>query len=103
MQKHNFDRQSWLRILFGVYLFPLYLVCFSLAVPPGDLPLCGLMFAFAAVGLGLARQESRNWRLIWTTALMVSVLCGALEFVAGKRIAQQRSKNKSSMRYSTTN
>ena len=103
MQKHNFDKQSWLRVLFGVYLFPLYLVCFSLSVPPGDLPLCGLMFVLAAVGLVLGRQESRNWRLIWTTALIVSFVCGTLEIMVGKRIAQQRSKNRSSLRNSTPN
>ena len=90
-------------MLLGVYLFPVALVCFSLSVPPADLPLCGLMFIIAIVGLVLARQEGRNWRLIWTAALIASVLCGALEIVAAKRIAQQRSKNKSSMRHTTAN
>jgi hypothetical protein len=95
MQKFTINKRSWLRMLLGVYLFPLFLVCFSLSVPPADLPLCGLMFIVAALGLVLARRESRAWRVIWTSALILSVLCGALEVVAGKRIAHQRSKNAS--------
>ena len=98
MQKLTINKTSLLRVLFGVYLFPLSLVCFSLSVPPADLPLCGLMFVLAAFGLVLARQESRGWRVIWTGALIVSILCGVLEIVAGQRIARQRSKHDLSMR-----
>ena len=88
-------KRSLLRILLGVYLFLLSLVCFSLSVPPGDLPLCGGMFAVAAAGLALAFRGTRAWRVVWTTALMVSILGGAIEVVAGKRIAQQHSKTES--------
>ena len=96
MQKLTLNKRSWLRMLLGVYLFPFSLVCFSVSVPPGDLPLCGLMFVIAVVGLVLGRHESRIWRLIWTNALVVSVLCGVLEVVAGKRIARQRATHVSS-------
>jgi 4-amino-4-deoxy-L-arabinose transferase-like glycosyltransferase len=90
MKKITINKRSLLRILIGVYLFPLFLVCFSLSVPPGDLPLCGLMFVLAGFGFMLARRESRTWRLVWLIALMLSLLCGALEMVAGRRIAHQR-------------
>ena len=103
MQKLAINKQSWLRVLFGVYLFPLSLVCFSLSVPPADLPLCALMFVLASVGLFLARGESRAWRVIWTSALIVSIVCAVLEVVAGQRIARQSSKHESSMRDKTAN
>jgi hypothetical protein len=90
MNKVTLNKQSLLRVLLAVYLFPLYLVVFSLSVPPGDLPLCGLMLALAVLGFMLARRQSRAWQLIWLTALGVSVLCGILEVVAGQRIARQR-------------
>ena len=53
--KHKlaFNRRSLLRMLLGVYLFLLSVVCFSLSVPPADLPLCGLMFALAVAGVFL--------------------------------------------------
>jgi hypothetical protein len=90
MKKIAINKLSLLRILLGVYLFPLVLVCFSLSVPPGDLPLCGLMLVLAVFGFTLARRESRAWRLVWLSALIVSLLCGALEVLAGQRVAQQR-------------
>jgi 4-amino-4-deoxy-L-arabinose transferase-like glycosyltransferase len=95
MNKIIMSKRTILRVLFGVFLFPLSLVVFSLNVPPGDLPLCGLMFALAAFGLVLARRESRAWRLIWLCALIISVLCGVLEVVAGQRIVRQRSQAQS--------
>ena len=98
MQKLTMNKRSVLRVLLGVYIFPLWLVCFSLSVPPGDLPLCGLMFVIAAFGLVLARQESRAWRVVWLVALIVSILCGILEVVAGQHIARQHSKHDSGMR-----
>ena len=97
MQEFTINKKSLLRVLLGVYLFPLYLVCFSLGVPPSDLPLCGVMLALAAFGLVLARRESRAWRVIWASALVVSLLCGVLEVIAGQRIAHQRSEHDSSM------
>ena len=97
MQRVSISKLSLLRILLGVYLFPLSLVVFSLSVPPGDLPLCGLMFVLAGVGFMLARRERRAWRLIWLSALIVSVLCGVLEVMAGQRIARQRSHHESSL------
>jgi hypothetical protein len=97
MQRIAINKQSVLRVLLGVYLFPLFLVVFSLSVPPGDLPLCGLMFVLAGFGLVLARRESRAWRVIWLSALIVSVLCGVLEVVAGQRIARQRSRRESNL------
>lgn len=96
MQKATLSKPSLMRMLLGVYVFPLLLVVFSLSVPPGDLPLCGLMLILAVVGLFLARRESRAWRLIWMSALAVSVLCAGLEIVAGQRIAHQRSQQKPS-------
>jgi hypothetical protein len=98
MQKLTINKRSLLRILLCVYLFPLYLVCFSLSVPPADLPLCGLMFVLAAFGLILARRERRAWRVVWTIALIVSILFAVLEIVAGKHLARQHSKHDSSMR-----
>lgn len=88
---------SILRILFGVFLFLLLLGTFSLSVPPGDFSLFVAMFVIACVGLGLSLAESRTWRVVWTLALVAAFLGGALEVVAGKRIAQQRSKNESSI------
>jgi hypothetical protein len=99
MQKMSINKPSVLRILLGVYLFPLWMVCFSLSVPPADLPLCGLMFVIAAFGWVLARRESRGWRVLWMSALIVSILCAGLEIVAGKRIAHQRSKDAASLRF----
>jgi hypothetical protein len=96
MQKVTLSKPSLLRILLGVYVFPLLLVVFSLGVPPGDLPLCGLMLILAVLGLMLAWRERRPWRVIWMAALILSVLCGGLEIVAGQRIARQRSRKKSS-------
>ena len=90
MKKIAINKLSGLRILLGVYLFPLFLVCFSLSLPPADLPLCGLMFVLALFGFMLARRESRAWRLVWLSALIVSLLCGALEVLAGQRVAHQR-------------
>ncbi len=98
MQKLTINKRSLLRVLLGVYLFPLYLVCFSLGVPPSDLPLCSLMFVLAAFGLVLARRESRAWRIVWTVALIVSISFGVLQIIAGRSIAHQRSKHDSSMR-----
>jgi 4-amino-4-deoxy-L-arabinose transferase-like glycosyltransferase len=97
MNKITINKRSVLRVLLGVYLFPLYLVVFSLSVPPNDLPICGLMFALAGVGYMLARRESRAWRLIWVIALAISVLCGVLEVVAGQRIARRRSHHESNL------
>ena len=76
--------------IFGVYLFPLWLVVFSLGVPPSDFPLCVLMFILALLGLALARHESRAWRAIWTAGLVIAIVCGAFEVVAAKRIAARR-------------
>jgi hypothetical protein len=103
MHKLAINKQSLLRILIGVYLFPLSLVCFSLSVPSGDLPLCGLMFVLAGFGFMLARRESHAWRLVWLSALILSVLCGALEVVAGQRIAHQRSHHESSVKRTAAN
>jgi hypothetical protein len=86
MKKLTINRRSWLRVLAGVYLFPLYLVCFSLSVPPADLPLCGLMFGIAILGWILSRRETRTWRVIWMSALIVSVVLGALQIIAGQRL-----------------
>ena len=101
IQKVTLNKRPLLLVLAAVYLFPLFLLAFSLSVPPADFPLFGSMFVLAVLGLLLARREGRAWRLIWTGALIVSVLCGVLEVLAGKRIAQQRSKNESSLRLTT--
>jgi hypothetical protein len=103
MQKLTINKKSVMRVLVGVYLFPLYLVICSLSVPPADLPLCGLMFGLAVFGLVLARRESRVWRIVWTSALIVSILCGVLEIIAGQHIARQRAKHDSSMRLTMPN
>lgn len=97
MTKIPIKRQSLLRVLLGVYLFPLYLVVFSLSVPPRDLPLCGLMFALGGFGFLLARREGRAWRLIWLGALVIAVLCGILEVLAGQSISRQRSHQQSNV------
>jgi uncharacterized membrane protein YjjB (DUF3815 family) len=89
-------KRSLLRILLVVYLFPLVLVCGSLSVPPRDLLLFALMFAVAVAGTILSFKESRKWRAVWTAALVVALLGGALELFAGKRIARERSNNENS-------
>ena len=98
MQKLPINKRSLLRVFLGIYLFLLSLVCFSLSVPPADLPLCGLMSVLAAFGLFLARRENRAWRVVWTSALIASIIFGALQIIAGRSIAHQRSKHDSSMR-----
>ncbi|MGD0413063.1 MAG: hypothetical protein ABSC18_15335 [Verrucomicrobiota bacterium] len=98
MKKLNINKRSLLRVLLGVYLFPLYLVVFSLSVPPADLPLCGLMFVLSVLGLVLARRDIRAWRVVWTGALITSIIFAVLEIIAGQNIAHQRSKHDSSMR-----
>ena len=98
MKKLNINKRSLLRVLLGVYLFPLYLVVFSLSVPPADLPLCGLMFVLSVFGLVLARRDIRAWRVVWTSALITSIIFAVLEIIAGRNIAHQRSKHDPSMR-----
>jgi len=93
MRAPTINRRSWLRILFGVYLFPLFLFSFSLSVPPGDLPICAMMFVIAVLGLILARREHHTWLRIWALALIVSLLCTASEIIAGRRIALECSRN----------
>jgi hypothetical protein len=95
MQKFAMSRQSLLRVLLGVYLFPLWLVVFSLGVPPSDFPLCVLMLILALSGFTLARHESRAWRTIWTAGLIVAIVFGVLEVVAGRIAARQRSEHRS--------
>ncbi len=95
MNNSTFSKRSLSRILFGVYLFPLLLVLTSLSIPPADLPLCGLMFGLAVVGLFVSRHDSRIWRIIWVGALIASVMFGVLELVAGERIAHGRSHSES--------
>jgi hypothetical protein len=89
--------------MLGVYLFPLYLVIFSLSGPPADLPLCGLMFIPALFGLVLARRESRAWRIVWAVALTAAIIFGVLEIIAGRNIAHQRSQHDSSERFTMPN
>ena len=96
MQKLIINKRFFLRMLLVVYLFLFFLVCSSLNVPPADLSVCGLTVVVAALGLVLARRESRAWRVIWTIALIFSVLRGVLEVVAGNHIAHQHSPNESS-------
>jgi hypothetical protein len=91
MPKPILNHQFFLRLLLGLYLVPLLLVCNSLSVPPHDLLFCGLMFVFAILGLVFTPQAGRAWRVFWTVALAVSLLCGGLEVIAGKNIARQRS------------
>lgn len=91
VRKPSLDKRSFLRILIGVYLFLLFLICFSLSVPPADLPLCGLLLVLAVLGIILARRERRAWRLFWTGALILALLFAVLEVIGGWRIARQRS------------
>jgi glucose-6-phosphate-specific signal transduction histidine kinase len=98
MKKLSINKRPLLRVLLGVYLFPLYLVVFSLSVPPADLPLCGLMFVLSVFGLVLARREIRAWRVVWTGALIASIILAVLQIIAGRNIAHQRSKHDSNMR-----
>ena len=91
------NKQTALRILAGVYLLPMLLTGFSLSVPPADFPLFVFMLAIAAFGLCLTSPESPKWRVAWTVALVIALLGGAFELLAGKRLAQQRLKNGSSL------
>jgi len=95
MNNSTFSKRSLSRNLFGVYLFPLLLVVTSLSIPPADLPLCGLMFGLAVVGVFISRHDSRIWRIIWVGALTASILFGVLQVVAGYRIAHRRSHSES--------
>jgi hypothetical protein len=103
MQKLTINKRSWLRVLLGVYAFPLLLVCSSLSVPPADLPLCGLMFLLAALGFVLGWRESRTRRVIWASAVIGALVCGALEVAAGNRITRQRSGHGSGVGHTTAN
>jgi energy-coupling factor transporter transmembrane protein EcfT len=87
------NRRSLLRVLLGVYLLPLSLVCLSLSVPPADLPLCGLLFVLAVIGFALARREGRAWRFIWIGALILAFVFGVSEVIAGRRIEHKRSEH----------
>ena len=60
MQKLIINRRFFLRMLLVVYLFLFFLVSFSLSVPPADLPLCGLMFVVATLGLVLAIEKAAH-------------------------------------------
>jgi hypothetical protein len=81
-QRIAFFKRSLSPVLFGVYLFPLYLVWFSATEPPADLLLCGLMFALVGIGLVLSRHDSLIWRLLWTGAMILAAVLGALRVVA---------------------
>jgi hypothetical protein len=85
-------RKPILRILSGIFLLPLALVCFSLSVPPADLPLLGIMILIGSKGLALSLRHNPKWRWFWSIALAMSVFGAALEIVASKRIASQRSQ-----------
>ena len=86
-------KRSMLRILLSVFAFLLTMVVFSLNVPPGDFRLLAIMFAIAIIGAVLSLSESRKWKVVWSTALVISIVGGALEIVAGRLIAQQRSRD----------
>jgi uncharacterized membrane protein YsdA (DUF1294 family) len=88
-------KRSILRVLAGVFLLLLVLTGFSLSVPPADFLLFISMLVIAVLGLALSVKESKKWRLAWTVALIISLLGGALEIIAGKRLVRQRSKNES--------
>jgi hypothetical protein len=89
------NQHRTLRVLLVMYLISLSIAGTSLSVPPADLPICEWMFILSSFGLYLARRETRAWRVIWTSALIASVLCGALEVIAGQLIAHHRSKSDS--------
>ena len=100
MHRIVISRKSILRGLLGVYLFPLWLVVFSLSVPPADFPLCVMMFVLAVLGLTLARKENRAWRAIWTVGVVIAIVAGVLQIVAGRRVAARLHSEKQSARYS---
>ena len=85
-------KSATLKVLLIVYLFIFLLVCFSLSVPPAEMPLFVLMFCIAAIGIAISFRESRRWRIIWIIALVISILGGTLDVIAGKRIAREKSK-----------
>lgn len=93
VRKLTLDKRSFLRVLVGVYLILLFLICFDLSVPPADLPFSGLLFVLAVIGIVLARRERRAWRLFWTGALILALAFPVLEVIAGWRIAKQRSED----------
>jgi hypothetical protein len=86
-----------LRIRVGIFAFLLVFKAFSLDVPPGSLALWVAMFGIAGLGEILSLRESRKWRVLWMAALAIALVGGALELVAGKRIAEQRSRHESSL------
>jgi hypothetical protein len=100
MQSLAAKKSSALWILLIFYLFFCSFVFLSLSVPPADFPFCIMMFIIAVVGLAIAWQESRVWRLIWMGALVASIMCGSLELIAGHRIANQLSRDALSIRHS---
>jgi len=95
-------KSAILKILLIVYLFTFLVVCFSLSVPPTEMPLFVLMLCFAVIGIAISFRESRHWRIIWIIALVISILGGTLDVVAGKRIAREKSKNEQNVSFTNS-
>jgi hypothetical protein len=91
-----------MKVLLVVYLFTFLLVCFSLSVPPAEMPLFVLMLCIAAIGIAVSFRESRRWRIIWIIALTISILGGTLDVIAGKRIARERLKNEATVSHANS-
>ncbi len=80
MRRHFF---KWSVVL---YIILLPYVCFSLSVPPADLPFFVALIVLATCALLASKQEARRWRIICIVGLVVSVLGGASEVIVGHRI-----------------
>ncbi|PWU22113.1 MAG: hypothetical protein C5B50_00245 [Verrucomicrobia bacterium] len=88
-------KRFMIKLLLVIYvLFLLLSGPFSLSVAPADLPLFVAMFCIAVIGLILGLRESKRWRVVWISALLISMLGATLEVVVGKRIARQRLEHK---------
>jgi hypothetical protein len=80
MKRHFF---KWSVVL---YMILLPYVCFSLSVPPANLPFfIGLIF-LSACALITSKKETRGWKIICILAPSFAILGGAFEIVSGRII-----------------
>ncbi len=84
MNKHIF---RWSVIL---YFILLPYVCFSLSMPPADLPFFSALFVLATCALLASKQQTRRWKIICIEGLAFAVLGIGKEIIAGRQIKALR-------------
>jgi thiol:disulfide interchange protein len=68
------------------YVVLLAYACFSLSVPPADLPAFIGLLVLAVCALMASKGETRRWRTICAVFLAVAVLGTTLEILSGHAI-----------------